>query len=237
MTDFDFRTLNDDPELAFVELEQHFDEVLKSDLESSANSYSYTSSYIRYMNQTIAAAEALGLDFLKQWDVPSYRNSQDGSEYFNDFKSTVTGIVLKIKISRSRRHNQYSIGLTDTDKSKIRHFCDQIKVVIDGAVIGVNKKDALHRKLNKFIVEVDSIRTGIEPFADLAIGLAHVGGEVAKELEPARKWVDSIARLLGHNLDIQDAQRHLPAPLKRIEPPKLRDSEPRRASQTRKSVE
>jgi hypothetical protein len=50
--------------------------------------------------------------------------------------------------------------------------------------------------INAFLAEVDRDRTPWDKFADLVIGLAHIGGEVAKELEPACKLINSIAHLL-----------------------------------------
>jgi hypothetical protein len=47
-------------------------------------------------------------------------------------------------------------------------------------------------------------------YADLVIGFAHIGGEVAKELEPARKLINSIARLLGRAKEFEDSAPKLP---------------------------
>jgi hypothetical protein len=114
--------------------------------------------------------------------------------------------------------------LTEPDKIKNRHFVEQIKLIVDGANISTAEKDALLRKINAFLGEVDKIRTSLAVFSDLTIGLAQIGGEATKEIEPARKWVDSIARLFGHYRDIQDAQRDLPPPQKRLEPPRRSES-------------
>ena len=151
--------------------------------------------YIEYINGTKSAADALGLNFFTDVAVPSHSTNYSLFDDYKDFATRAASVTLQIKISHGRKAKRYSVGLTDADKIKIRHFCDQIKGVIDAADIRVQKKDALYGKLNVFLAEVDKIRTALDTFSDRVIGLANIGGEVAKELEPARRWVDSIARL------------------------------------------
>src|SRR5260370_26173593 len=141
-----------------------------------------------------------------------------------DFLSTVDAIILQIRISRVQHDRKYSVALTAVDKDRIRHYVNQIKAIIDNGTIPISKKDSLNNKLNYFLREVDKIRTSLESFIDLEIGLATIGGQSAKELEPARKWLDSISRLIGNYRDIEDADRALLPPKERprIEPPKLR---------------
>ena len=90
----------------------------------------------------------------------------------------------------------------------------QIKDVIDTAGLPEDKRDGLMNKLNKF-GEVDRNRTPLNVFGDLVIYLANVGGDAAKKLEPARKWVDSIAALLRHNKEIENSLPKLVKPQQR----------------------
>jgi len=66
--------------------------------------------------------------------------------------------------------------------------------------------------INAFLAEADRDRAPWDKFADLVICLAHIGGEVAKELEPARKLINSIARLLGRAKEFEDSAPKLPPP-------------------------
>jgi hypothetical protein len=231
MDDFDYSALSDDPELAFVELEKHFRKHLHAELNDSQSGDYTQTLYIEYINHTLAAARSLGLDFLREWDIPTLK-TRDLYDRYHDFTTVVASITLQINISHARSHKKYSVALTAADKQRVRHYVEQIKLVLDNVVIPVSKKDDLYRKLNVFLAEIDKIRTSLETFGDIAVGLAHIGGDVAKELEPARKWVDSIARLFGRYRDMEDAQRQLPKPEDRlrIEPPKLQISDQSEAS-------
>jgi hypothetical protein len=216
MDDFDFSNLPDDPQVAFVAIEK----VLQEQFNKRRKTDRSNGPFIEYMTSVKAAAEELGLDFLKKFQIPSMGSPPSTVEIrYRELSAELSGIAMRIRISRAQIHKQFSISLTETDKIKIRHFVDQIKIIIDQSRITVAKRDALSKKINAFLAEVDRTRTSSAVFSDLAIGLAHIGGEVANELEPARKWVDSIARLLGHYRDIEDVQRALPPPPKQLAPP------------------
>ena len=57
------------------------------------------------------------------------------------------------------------------------------------------------------------------------IQAAEVLGDAADKAEPARKWLDSISRLIWGAKNDEDAAKQLPAPkeVKQIEPPKKSD--------------
>lgn len=232
MDDFDYGSLSPDPKVAFVTLERKFREELNRDLNSADSNYDHEMAQIRYMSRTLTAVHHLDLNILKEWQIPSVIDVSDSTTNlfarFRDFLIEADSEILKINISSGQTYSKYSIALTNVDKEIIRHYVGKIKLVIDGADIPVTKKDALYNKINTFLKEVDKARTWLVAASDLIIGLAHIGGEAAKELEPARKWMDSIARLIGRNQDHEDALRALTAPLeqKRIEPPRLRVSGP-----------
>lgn len=80
------------------------------------------------------------------------------------------------------------------------------------------KKECLFDKINAFIAELDKDRTPLQKFNDVVLSLAHTGGEAAKELEPAWKWVRLGAAILGVRQETE--QTKLPAPRKRLEAPK-----------------
>jgi hypothetical protein len=130
---------------------------------------------------------------------------------YRNFLTVVDHYKVQIQISHVRQPNRHSVALDETAKLKIRHYVEQIKLVIDSSHLTQDKKEALYDKVNAFLAGVDSDRTKLEKFTDLVIKLAHTGGEVAEELEPARKWIDSIARLLGFAQESESTQRALPS--------------------------
>jgi hypothetical protein len=71
ITEEDFLAVADcPPDLAFVRLERKFRETLEGNLEISQNGNTYDHYVIEYMNHTLAAANALGLDILEFFSVP-----------------------------------------------------------------------------------------------------------------------------------------------------------------------
>ena len=58
---------------------------------------------------------------------------------------------------------------------------------------------------------------------DLYIAVCDAIGKGASKLEPVRKWIDSIGKVLGHIKDIEDKARHTLPPIgdrKRLEAPR-----------------
>jgi hypothetical protein len=229
MSDFEWENLPDDPELAFVQLEKHFRGNLESGLNDSNNGHHSDWLQIEYANHVIAAANALGFDFLKDWKIPSHQvGGVNIYDFYKDFSTAVSGIVLQININSIRQHRRYSVAFSPADKERIRHYAHQIKTILDTAELPIAKKDDLFKKLNRFLAEVDKTRTDLQAISDLTIGLAHIGGETARELEPINKLLHPILRIFGRYRDMEDAQRQLPGPRDhpRIEPPQLQLSGP-----------
>jgi hypothetical protein len=233
--DLDFNSLPAEPELAFVAVEQH----LRSDLNDrlslvDENGYEATNSmYITYMSKTVAAATAYGIEMPRSWNIPSHSVNHSLTETYKDFVVDVDHITMQIRIAQARNHRQYSYALSDTDKRKIRHFGEQIKVIVDDSNAPIPKKESLLKKLNAFLAAVDKHRTGLETFSDFFIGMTHLGGDAIQELDKARPLIDSISRLLGRYQDMDDAQRQVPhEERKKIGPPK-REEPPAKRNQRR----
>jgi hypothetical protein len=200
-----------DPELAFIRLESKYRDVLNKKLEDSDNSNVYEAYVIEYMNHTIAAARALGLDLLDQWTVPAHSaRGLSIHDYFKDFTTAVDHFKVQVQIDHARSYNRFSVALDTAEKDKLRNYVAEIKKVIEQSSLAQPKKERLYDKINNFLAEVDRDRTPYEQFADLVINLAHLGGEAAQELEPARKLINSIARLLGRNKEFEDSAPTLP---------------------------
>jgi hypothetical protein len=206
------------PELAFVYLEQRFRDKLNNNLEGADNSHSFDVYVIEYMNHTKAAARALGLDILDAWDVPSHQQ-HSLSDLYRDFTAAIDYFKVQVSIDNARNTLRFSVELDTDERDKLRNYVGEIKKVIDRSSLAQRKKERLYDLINAFLVEVDRDRAPWDRFADLVIGLAHLGGEAAQELEPARKLIDSIARLLGRTKEFDDAVSKLPSPTKRRQIP------------------
>ena len=94
--------------------------------------------------------------------------------------------------------------------------------------VNQNKKENLLDKLNAFAAEVDRDRTRFETWGAVVIQAADVFGEAAEKAEPARKWLDSIGRLIWGAKQEEDEAKRLPAPkeIKQIEQKKSDDEIP-----------
>jgi hypothetical protein len=224
--DFAEVAATEEPELAFVRLESRFRKTLEDNLESSQNNVTYEAYIIEYMNHTLAAARFFNLDILEFWTVPEPGTADEIYKRYQQFTTEIDYYKVQVQLTHLRRPKDFSVGLSTTDKEKIRFFIEQIKTVIDKAGLSTEKREALFNKLNAFLAEVDRSRASWDKFSDIVIGIATLGGNAAEKLEPARLWIDSIAKLLGNNKEVENSQPHLPKPsTKRIENHSQRSSQ------------
>ena len=206
----EFKDESGDPELAFVRLEAKFRAALNDRLSRlEDNSAAYEALYIEYINHVLAAADALGLDILQNYSVPS-RNARDIWDTYANFTTAVDHFAVKIKIAHAQGYRAYSVVLTPTDKEKVRHYVEQIKSIIDKSTLVAAKKDALYDKINEFLAALDKDRTGLQAFAEFATGSAQIVADVAETAEPSWKWFGLIAALFGVRLG--ETKRTLPKP-------------------------
>jgi hypothetical protein len=101
---------------------------------------------------------------------------------------------------------------------------NQIKNIVDEVELDDRKKEALYSKINALADEFDRDRTHVQAFGALVIEMAGIVGEAANKMEPARKLLDSIARVFGVAKSHEDANLQLPPhhEPKKIEPPHKR---------------
>lgn len=215
------------PEMAFVRLERRYREVLEENLENSQSNEAYQSYMVEYFNHTIATAKALGLDILQDWELPD-GSARDLSEQYKRFRTEVDHYSVQIQIAHIRSGPKNTVGLDISEKRVLRHYAEQIKEVIDNSSLAVAKKERLLDKINAFLFELDRDRTNLQKFNDVVISLAHTGGEAATELEPAWKWVKLIGEVFGVRQETE--QTKLPAPPKKLEPPKRQLPAPKKTS-------
>lgn len=214
-----FEDLSDDPELAFLQLEDLF----RRDCVQKINFYNGdqfpADEYLEYISRTLAARTELGLDILGEWELPA-------AEHFNideyrDFRRDVDHCCTALKIRRSRRVKGYSVRLDGPTKQKILHYIEKIKDIAQKLEVDDWKRRSLFDKLNDFESEVNRDRTRFEFFGSVVIYASEVLGSAAANAEPARKWLDSIARLIW-GVDVEERTERLPSPSerKRVEGPR-----------------
>ncbi len=233
ITDEELSRLPADPELAFVKFEHILRERLQAEeREASQGEYDADPARLEYMNKVAAAAKVYQIAALSELEVPldaQNRLFQDLQRFTRD----VDYVTMQIRIHSTRSDRQVSVGLDAITKTKIHHFIAQIREAIERSDLPEDERDALYNKLNKFAAEVDRARTGFH--AGMAVYIAICGGiaQGFEKLEPARKWIDSIAALMGRAKENEERVEHkLPPPPERqkIEPPKRRLPPPQKAN-------
>jgi hypothetical protein len=175
------------------------------------------------MNKVLAAAKEYSIDSITNWRLPSA--SDEIYKIYQNFTTDVDHATMQIRIRNAPRIRKNSVGLDGNTKTKIHHHIAQIRNAIEAAELPDAKRESLYAKLTAFALEVDKARTGLE--AGMAVYIAICGGigQGFKRLEPARRWIDSIAALLGRAKEVEDSLRpSLPSPAerKRLESPRLK---------------
>jgi hypothetical protein len=230
ITDEELAQLPDDPELAFVEFERIMRARLNEQEEKAARAeYSADSYQLEYMNKVLAASKEYGIEALTGWRVPSVRD--DIAAACTQFEADVDHFTMTIRIRHAPRNRRNSVGLDGNSKTKIHHHIEQIRNAIEQADLPEAKRDALFDKLHVFLLEVDKSRTSLDAGMAIYIAVCDGIGQGFKKLEPARRFIDSIAALLGRAKEVEDSLRptlpaprerkQIEAPRKQLEPPSL----------------
>lgn len=235
MDDF-FDELPDDPDLAFLHLERTFRQRYQQKIDLYRSDDFPAEIYLEYISCVLASKMELELDILEGWKVPSA--SDFHIDHFNDFRRDVDHFITALRIRHSRRVKGYSVRLDQATKSKIIHYIDKIREIVEVLEIDDWRKRVLFEKLSDFQNAVNKERTKFEYFGSLVIYSAEILGSAAQKAEPARKFIDSIARLIW-GVDIEERSSRLPPPAerKRIEPPKNEPAPPRKATRDRNHID
>lgn len=175
--------------------------------------------YSEYINDVLTAVEAFELNILGHWKRQKIQ--QAIFDVFPQFQMEVNNEVGKIRIRHLRRSQQFSVALEPSSKERIRHYLTKVREVIDGLDVNQAKKEALYARVDALAEEVDRDRTRFEAVSALLVEAASTVGAVASKLEPVRKWVETIAGVLGSAKEQENKLGQLPAPpiLKQLEPP------------------
>jgi hypothetical protein len=234
ITEEDFAAVADcPPDLAFARLEKKFRDRLSTNLENNESNNAWDYYTIEYMNHTIAAAEALGLDFLDLFLVPDKDNTSNLSNIYDAFRRAVDNYTVRVHIRNVRLGPSTSLPLDENDKKHIRAYVNKIKEIVEASALETAKKEALMNRLNAFLADVDRDRTSMQRFSDFIMSLAKTTADATEELEPTWKWARLIAAIFGARYDAENAK--LPPPRKRIELPKPKLPPPRRANGPRRN--
>lgn len=226
MTFFD--DIPDDPELAFLHLEKLFRDECTNAIDAAGFEESYTEDYLRYMSQTLAARTELELKVLENWVVPAAPNFSIG--LYQNFLSDVAHYRTILEIRHSRRNKGLTVRFDATAKTKLRHYLTQIREFVDKLELDDWKRDDFYKAITTLELEIDRDRSRLGIVGDFMVKAGAILGNSANKAEPARKWIDSIARLIWgaqmkertEELPSAGDKRQIPAPPKQIAPPKRR---------------
>lgn len=212
-----YEDLSEDDHVAFLQLESEFRSELEEMQQDSNSNWQYITA--DYMNKTLAAANALGVDALSGFSVNT-RDRDEHSENFNEFLRAVDNVIIQMRIANSRTRNAMSVGLSGAQKTKIHHFIEKIRAEVQTSTATPQKKENLYGILARLAQEVSKDRTRYEKFAELARSLAGLSADV--EREGARPWWPWFEKIMGLLDDAKEAEPKLPKPpeIKKIEPPR-----------------
>ncbi len=217
-----YDNLPSDPELAFLYLEAKFRDECEISVARLDDRDNPTIFYVNYIAQVLGAINALELENAFSSDVPAIENV-DYNTYLN-FSKDVKHYTTQLRIRNTRRTQGFSVKFDGAAKTKIHHFINQMRDFLLKLELSPERREPLIAKLNSFASEVDRDRTRLEAWGNFTIEVAGVMGDAAEKLEPIRKWVDSISRLIWGARAEEKPMLPAPQERKRIEPPKPQKS-------------
>lgn len=213
-----YAELPGDPEKAFLILEQRYRDECTQKINSAHANEQINIFFVDYIAQVLGAIKELGLETKFDAEVPRIRDV-DYNTYL-EFGKDVLYYRTMLEIRHGRRNQTFSVQFDTATKRKIRHHLTQVRDIVEKLEINQNKKDELLIKIGALEQEVDRNRTRFETYAALVIESAGVLGDAVDELEPIRKWLDTIGRVIwGAKKEEDTKQLPPPAEHKRIEAP------------------
>lgn len=226
-----FENLPEQPELAFVYLEEKYRIALKDELDKADPNSSWDHYYLEYMNAVIAVAEALDLDFLENFTISSMRSNiyQD----YTNFNLAVNQFTTKTRIINGKRRRDYSVALSLKQKDEIRKYVNNIKTIVEKSHLPEDKKESIFKKIQALMAEIDRNRTRFEVVADFVAKTGVVSKTAEQEIAgPWWRWIAKIAEIVGGAKADEEGQEQAklpaPQPQKRLPPPRQQLSSPSR---------
>ena len=220
ISDHDYFDLPEDTDLAFLHIEKELRQKLQQRIDESNNDSPFVEWYQDYINETLGAARGLNITEFDEFSVPV--NNHRYHEEYRAFTLAVDQYIMQVRIRHSRRAKRYSVALDAAAKEKIRHHLNQLKDLTDKLEVSTKKREAIIAKILALESEMERERTRFEVVGAFILESATIAGDAGEKLEPWRKWIDSIAKVLGAAKDSDVANPSLPLPeeRKRIEPPR-----------------
>jgi hypothetical protein len=218
--------LPDDPEEAFLQLEEHFKDECDRSLKEAGQDERTDVIHVSYIAQVLAAITALGLESEFKSEVPSIENVTYNT--YLDFNKDVMHYRTVLRIRRSQRRQGYSVQFDETAKRKIHHHLDQVLDIFSKLEVEENKREMLIFRLNDLQSEVNQPRTRFDRLAALSIEVSSVIGEVV-DRSKVLDLLDAVARVFwGAQTEKQKQlgppkQPKLEPPKPKIEPPRNSD--------------
>lgn len=208
--DEDFFDIPEDDELAFLHLEKKFSDLLESRLNIADNNSPHEEYYQDYLVSVMAAGQACGVLELNKFDpinitIGNYEN-------YRKIKLFVQSFSVANRIKISRRIKGYSVALDQKSRETVRHYISKLKEIAHKLEISDAKKEAIINKINDLEKEIDRPRTKLEVYAAIIVEGSAAIGQAGENLEPWRKWLDSIGKIFGLAKENERQQPQLPPP-------------------------
>ena len=221
-----YSDLPEDSEQIFLLLEERY----RQDLDRKTSKLDWDQYFpaaeaLEYMRRTTAAAQELKVSFVDQLEVPWAQNLSQNNYY--DFRGQIDHIATTLQIRHARRELGYSVRFDQKTKEKLLHHLRGVKeIILKLDDVEDWKREALLNKLGELEKEIARDRFQYKIWGAFVIESSGVLGEAAKNLEPVRKFIDSVSGLLYGAK--QHERQSLPPPQtpKRIEPPKTKPAPP-----------
>jgi hypothetical protein len=152
-----FEDLPEDPEAAFLRLEEHFRAECDRRLAEAGKDERTDVIHVDYIAQVLGAINALGLEAEFKSEVPSIE-TVDYHTYLN-FNKDVMHYRTMLRIRGSLRAQGYSVQFDENAKRKIHHHLDQVLDIFNKLEVEDTKRERLIDRLNDLQSEVNQQRT------------------------------------------------------------------------------
>ncbi len=220
VSEFDkYADLHDDDELAFAQLVEQYQMVRDDNVNQLDRNEDGTQYIMEYMRNVLAAADALNIETIKEYGMPSRGIIHDN---YDNFEFEVQRFVTKVQIRAARRVKVYSVSLDDDAKERIHNLLNEIRGIIQGADIEERKKNSLLSKLALFSADVDRARTRFDNAMLFLLDGAYVVKKYGESLNPINELMKRVSEIMGTAKDAEPETAQLPPPAeqKKLEPPK-----------------
>jgi len=225
-TDDFYESLNDDNEIAFVQVVERLDQELADKLARLGENADERFVHLEFMHEVVGAASALNIDEIRRLDLPSQQNVFDT---YSDFAMDVKRYVMAVRLRNIRTGKIYSVELDSASKERIHNLLKKVRIVIERADLDEKKRNSLFNKLNAFEADVDRRRTPFQNAMLAAMDVAHVVKTYGEALNPLNEMFKRISEILGAAKDKEPEQQQLPPPKRheKLEPPPKQIEGPR----------